>query len=85
MSSPSTSYPRGFAPVERNPEALKLKYPSNPPHISVDDLMATIPETPLVRKAREYLEDKLPKNVMNHSNRSYLYGQFLHWSSRAPS
>jgi hypothetical protein len=68
----STTYPRGFNPVERNPDKLQPKNPSNPPAISVEELLATIPETALVRAAREDLEPKLPKNVWNHSQRAYL-------------
>lgn len=72
--STTPTFPRGFTPVERNPEALKPKHPSNPPVISVEDLLATIPETTLVKAAREYLHSKLPLNVFNHSIRAYLYG-----------
>lgn len=71
----SKIYPRGFTPVERNPANLEPKHPIDPPAASVEQLLATIPETPLVKAAREYLEPKLPKNVWNHSQRAYLYGE----------
>ncbi|ORY56809.1 cyanamide hydratase [Leucosporidium creatinivorum] len=82
----STTYPRGFTPVERAPDKLKPKHPTNPPALSVEELLATIPETAVVKAAREYLEPKLPKNVWNHSQRAYLYGvaiakvQFPDWT-----
>lgn len=79
MSTTITTYPHGFTPVERNPLNLTPKHPDSAPFIPLDKLLSTIPNTPLVKKALEYLKPLLPVPMFNHSNRAYLYGE---WKTR---
>ncbi|KAI5479491.1 HD domain containing protein [Pseudohyphozyma bogoriensis] len=64
--------PRGFTPLDRNPDLLKPLH-DKAPVLSLEELKSTIPDTPIIRKSLAYLTPKLPKPIFNHSHRAYLY------------
>jgi len=65
-------FPFGLSPVPRDPTLLAPAYRSSPPQVKVDDLVGSIPDTSLVRRALKYLTPLLSVPILNHSYRAYL-------------
>lgn len=74
-SSRMCDHPHGFTPVDRNPALLKPQHSGVAPAVALKDLVATIPDTPLVRRSIRYLKPILSVPIWNHSHRAYLHGE----------
>lgn len=70
-----TDFPHGFNPVERNQALLKPMHGGVAPPIALSEIVSTIPDTPLIRKAIAHLRPILPLPIWNHSHRAYLHGE----------
>ncbi|TFK49760.1 cyanamide hydratase [Heliocybe sulcata] len=79
MSDPVTFY--GFTPVPRDPEVLFKDHPTatgpSPKQdpFTIKDI--PLPDSPLVREVKSFVQKELDEQTFNHSNRVYIYGTAL--------
>ncbi|KAF9259650.1 cyanamide hydratase [Marasmius fiardii PR-910] len=75
-----------FTPVAREPNVLFRGISANAsdqPEFTVDDFL--LPDSPLIRSVKAFVQNVLDEQTFNHSNRAYVFGvavtraHFPHW------
>ncbi|OCB87623.1 cyanamide hydratase [Sanghuangporus baumii] len=71
----------GYTPVARDPDVLFKDHPTasgeNPRQDPFKFEGYPLPDSPLVRKVKQFVKTKLNEQTFNHSNRVYIYGTAL--------